>query len=130
MNNLEKLSVQQAVLTAEIKEWKSKSGDSIDKCEAESDEDFCRRNKECGKHIQAARKIFLSQDGYYYERVSFGEILMNEFCCPHCHEWHRIQRKEILPRKLKLRSVRAAITRIGKKLNTATSGFFTHELRR
>lgn len=119
MNSLEKLAVRQFELTTAIKRWKTKSGLEIFECEQKEDEELCQRY--AGKftnHIQATKHEFETQEPEWPDgRTSFGEILSNDFDCPHCDEWYRIQRKEILPLKLQLRSVRAAITRIGKRLS-------------
>ncbi|WP_407201284.1 hypothetical protein [Citrobacter werkmanii] len=120
--SLEKLAVQQFQLTVEIKRLRSLSGSHLEKCmDSPCDGPLLSvvRNKICHCHVEAARDDFdaLKPKSYEDEYYPFEELL-REYCCEHCNEWHRIQRKEILPLKLKLRSVRAAITKAGKKLAT------------
>lgn len=125
MNSLEKLAITQFQLVGKIREWKSKSGECLEKCEIQKssmDVEVFQRYVTKGfvNHIQAARHDFLTQKPEYLDGMdSFEEILHNNFSCPHCLEWHRIQRKEILPLKRQLASVRGAITRIGKRLSAA-----------
>ena len=120
--SLEKLAMQQFLLTVEIKRLKSLSGSHLEKCmDSPCDGPLLSkvRNKICHCHVEAARDDFeaLKPKNHEDEYYPFEELL-SEYCCEHCNEWYRIQRKEILPLKLKLRSVRAAITKTGKKLAT------------
>lgn len=120
---LEKLAVQQYKLTQEIKRLRTLSGSHLEKCmDLPCDGPLYSlvRKKICHCHVEAARDDFealkpKTHDDDYYP----FEELLSEYCCEHCNEWHRIQRKEILPLKLRLRSVRAAITKAGKQLATA-----------
>lgn len=123
VNSLESLSVQQYKLTSEIKRLRALSGSHLEKCMDQPCDGglfSLVRNKVCHCHVEAARDDFeaLKPKSYDDEQYTFEELLL-EYCCEHCTEWHRIQRKEILPLKRKLRSVRAAITRAGKKLAAA-----------
>ncbi|MGQ3910006.1 hypothetical protein [Enterobacter hormaechei] len=119
---LEKLAVQQYQLTAEIRRLKKLSGNQVDNCmnTGEGPLESKVRGKVCNCHVEAARDDFeaLKPKSFEDEHYTFEELLL-EYCCEHCTEWHRIQRKQILPLKLKLRSVRAAITKIGKNLEAA-----------
>ncbi|MFP2504596.1 hypothetical protein [Buttiauxella gaviniae] len=122
MSPLEKLSVQQYQLTKEIRRLRTLSGSHLEKCMNDGPEhiESKARGKPCACHVEAARDDFeaLKPKSYEDENYTFEELLY-EYCCEHCNEWHRIQRKEILPLKLKLRSVRSAITKAGKKLSAA-----------
>lgn len=122
MNSLEKLSVQQFKLTSEVKRLRALSGSSLSKCmdDEKGPIQSIATGKFCNCHVEAARYDFeaLTPKSFGDEHYSFEELLM-EYCCEHCNEWYRIQRKEILPLKRKLRSVRAAITKAGKKLSAA-----------
>ena len=122
MSPLEKLSVQQYQLTKEIRRLRTLSGSHLEKCmnTGPAPLESAVRKKPCSCHVEAARDDFeaLKPKSYQDESYTFEELLY-EYCCEHCNEWHRIQRKEILPLKLKLRSVRAAITKAGKKLLAA-----------
>lgn len=121
MDTLEKLAIQQFKLSSEIKRLKSLSGEIIDKCQQSpiDGNDPLRRGDI--NHIQMVVRLHRDQkaDSQYYEWESFEDILCAEVSCPHCLEWHRIQRKEILPLKRKLKSVRGAITKAGKRLSAA-----------
>lgn len=114
--SLEKLAAQQYVLSTEIKRLRRLSGEIIDKCQQSPIEEG-DHVKGYLNHIQMVAAFYKGQkaDSEYYQWESFEDILCAEVACPHCLEWHRIQRKEILPLKRQLSSVRGAITKLGKK---------------
>lgn len=121
MKTLERLAKRQFELSSEIKRLKVLSGEIIDKCQQLpiNDGDPLRRGDV--NHIQMVARLHREQkaDSEYYQWESFEDILCAEVSCPHCLEWHRIQRKEILPLKRQLCSVRGAITKAGKRLSAA-----------
>lgn len=116
-NSLEKLAIQQYKLSTEIKRLRRLSGEIIDKCQ-QSPIDVGDQSKGYVNHIQMVAEFYKGQkaDSEYYQWESFEDILCAEVACPYCLEWHRIQRKEILPLKRQLSSVRGAITKLGKRL--------------
>ncbi|RZN40427.1 hypothetical protein FEK48_13340 [Escherichia sp. E2593] len=117
--SLEKLAIQQYELTTEIKRLKKLSGEIIEKCHPE-DIESNDPAKGYFNHIQWVIQLHKEQEpDYPFGPESFGDIFNAEVTCPHCREWYRIQRKEILPLKRKLGSVKGAITKAGKRLATA-----------